>query len=296
MAVAESWNSERVKIQLETAANRVGHPPQYVISDNASVLRKGIKCAGLKHQRDISHSLGVFLERTYKNESDFITYCKLMTEPKFKYNMKKVAYLLPPTQRTVARFINMSNWIKWSSSLLRIYHTLSVEEKQIFSFIPANASLIDEFSEVIECVNTIESLCKNKGLSGEILIKCQQIIKRHLLSGNQRMIQLGESISKFLMEEIKIVEPDTAHNNSSDIIESIFGKYKARKSPNKLNGVTSFILYLPLYNRLSGDYDGKYDFKEALETTTIKDINLWTKENLRQNLMQLRKKKLNKVA
>ena len=38
-------------------------------------------------------------------------------------------------------------------------------------------------------VNTIESLCKNEGLSGEILIKCKQRIKRHLLSGNQRMIQ-----------------------------------------------------------------------------------------------------------
>jgi len=29
-----------------------------------------------------------------------------------------------------------------------------------------------------------------------------------------------------------------SHNNSSGIIESIFGRYKTRKSTNKLNGVT----------------------------------------------------------
>ncbi|NLB26678.1 MAG: hypothetical protein GX820_08305 [Bacteroidales bacterium] len=296
MAVAESWNSERVKTQLESATSRVGNPPEYVISDNAIILSKGIKSAGFKHQRDISHSLGMFLERTYKNEPDFITYCKLMTEPKFKYNMKRVAYLLPPKQRTIARFINMSDWIKWSSKLLEIYHTLSKQEKLIFSFIPSNASLIEELSEVMRCINNIESLCKNKGLSEETVVKCQQEIKKGLLNGNQRMIQLGEDIGEFLKEEIKNVKTGTTHNNSSDIIESIFGKYKSRKSPNKLNGVTSFILFMPLYTRLSGNYDHKFNFKKALENNTIKDINLWSKENLSQNLMQLRNKKLNKVA
>lgn len=296
IAVAESWNGEGVKKQLETAANKVGHPPEYVISDNASILSKGIKCAGFRHQRDISHSLGMFLERTYKGEPDFMAYCKLMTEPKFKHNMKKVAYLLPPKQRTVARFINMSDWVRWSSNLLRIYYTLSAEEKHIFSFVPSNAALIDELSEVLWCINSMETLCKNNGLSEETVIKCQKEIKKYLFTGNQRMIQLGENISNFLKGELEFVKPGKAHNNSSDIIETIFGKYKARKSPNKLNGVTPFVLFLPLYTRLSETSADKINFKEALENTTMKDVKLWAKKNMSQNLMQLRNQKLNKVA
>lgn len=297
IAVAESWNGEGVKDRLEAVSKKVGHAPMYVISDNASIMNKGIRCVEFNHQHDISHSLGMFLERTYKKESDFIKYGKLMTEPKFKYNMKQVAYLLPPKQRTIARFINMSHWIKWSSKMLEIYPDLSVEEQSIFSFIPANASLIGELSEVRQCVNKIESLCKNKGLSKQTVKECRQEINRHLFNGNSRMIKLGEEIYNFLTEEVKIVPSGSAHNNSSDIIESIFGKYKARKSPNKLNGGTPFILLLPLYTAISSSSKRrKFDFKNALENNKMKEIEMWSKQNLKQNLMQLRKMRSNKIA
>lgn len=66
IAVAESWNGENVGLQLQQAAKKVGHDPAYVISDNASIMTKGIRCAQMKHHHDISHSLGMYLERTYK--------------------------------------------------------------------------------------------------------------------------------------------------------------------------------------------------------------------------------------
>lgn len=296
IAVAKSWNAEAVGAQLKIASEKVGHDPLYVISDNASIMKKGIRCADLMHQRDISHSLGMFLERTYKNEPDFKNYTKLMTEPKFKYNMKKIAYLLPPKQRTIARFLNISDWVKWSSKMLDAYHTLQADEREVFSFVPANASLIDELSEVTECIRSIEDICKNKGLSKQTVAKCHQEIKKRLFYGNYRMIQLGETIFKFLNEEAKLIEADAANNNSSDIIESIFGKYKARKSPNKLHGVTSFILFAPLYTKLSKTTHYKFDFKAALEDTPISQVNAWKKENLTPNLMQLRINCLKKAA
>ena len=296
IAVADSWNGEAVGTQLKTASEKVGHNPLYVISDNASIMKKGIRCAGLSHQSDISHSLGMFLERMYKNAPDFKDYIKLMAVPKFKYNMKKIAYLLPPNQRTIARFLNLSQWVKWSSKMLDVYHTLQAEEQAVFAFVPANASLIDELSEVTKCISNIEYLCKNKGISKETVNKSQQEIKKHLLIGNTRMIQLGQTIIDFLTNEITVIEDHTAYNNSSDIIESLFGKYKARKSPNKLCGVTSFILFMPIYTKLSKGNQKKFDFKAALEEKRIRQIKVWEKESLTQNLMQLRIKCLKKAA
>ena len=297
ISVAESWNGEAVGTQLKTAAGKVGSDPLYVISDNASVISKGIRCSGFSQQRDISHSLGMFLERTYKNEPDFKEYIKLMTEPKFKYNMKKTAYLLPPTQRTVARFINLSEWVKWSSKMLLNYHTLSAEERAVFSFVPKNASLIEELTEVVACVNKIEHLCKHKGLSKQTANQCRQKTKEHLLRGNSRMIRLAESINKFLADELKLITKDMAHNNSSDIIESLFGKYKTRKSCNKLNGVTPFVLFVPIYAKLNSNIQNKtFDFKEALEAKKMNDLESWRKENLTPNLVQLRKNCLKKSA
>lgn len=296
MAVAESWNGEGVGRQLETAAGKVGHDPEYVISDNASIMNKGIRCAHFKQHHDISHSLGMFLERTYKNDPEFINYCKLMTEPKFKYNMKRIAYLLPPGQRTIARFMNTNDWIVWSSKVLEAYDDLSGEEKEVFSFVPANASFINELTEVQGCVNKIEKMCKDNGLSKSTVMKCKQEVRNCLFKGNERMGSLGVLIHNFLTKQAELVE-DATHNNSSDIIESIFGKYKARKSPNKLNGVTSFILILPLHTALSEKNNKReFDFKSALENNLIKDVIAWTDENLTPNLNQLRINKLNKAA
>lgn len=297
MAVKESWNGESTGNQLLKAADKVGHNPLYVISDNASIMCKGIKETGFKHQRDISHSLAMHLERVYKDAADFQVYNKSMADAKLKHNMKKVAYLLPPKQRTVARFLNISNWVKWSSEMLDLYHTLQPEEREVFAFVPANASLIDELSEVMSCINEIEFCCKNEGLSKQTVGKCHHKIRTKLLCGNSRMIQLGEAINKYLNEELKVLSIDMPINNSSDIVESLFGTYKFRKSPNKLNGVTSYILILPLRSKLCSKAGAKkFDFKAALENITIQQVDEWAKKNLTPNLMQQRMECLGKAG
>ena len=298
IAVAKSWNGEGVENELKKAAAKVGHDPNYVVSDNASIMEKGVRCAGFNHHHDISHSLGMFLEREYKREPDFVEYLKLMSESKSKHNMKKIAYLLPPTQRTISRFLNLSDWVKWSSKILEVYHSLSADEKKVFSYIPSNASLIDELSQVMTCINNIEHICKHKGLSKKTVHECREEIEKHLFSGNSRMIHLGESITQFLIKEAMLLGEDIqAHNISSDVLESLFGMYKARKSPNKLNGVTPFILFAPIYTKLrDSSKNKKFDFKNALEEKRMSHIDAWAKENLTPNLVQLRIKRLGKTG
>ncbi len=298
IAVAESWNGKGVDSELRKASAKVGHNPNYVVSDNASIMKKGVRCAHLKHHHDISHSLGMFLEREYKEEPDFVKYLKFMSESKRKHNMKKIAYLLPPTQRTISRFLNLSDWVKWSSKMLEVYHSLKAHEREVFSFVPANASLIDELSQVTTCISKIEYICKHKGFSKETVCECRKEIEKHLLSGNDRMITLGECITQFLSKEAMLLKEDIiAHNNSSDVLESLFGVYKARKSPNKLNGITPFILFAPIYTKLHNNSQSKrFDFKTALEEKRMRHIDDWAKENLTQNLVQLRIERLGKTG
>lgn len=290
IAVAKSWNGEGIKKHLDIVIEKVGHSPDYVISDNASIMKKAIRNAKIKHQRDISHSLGMYLERTYKDETDFKNYIKLMSQAKTKYNMTKFAYLLPPTQRTIARFINLSSWVKWSSNILSSCHSMNEEEKNIFSFVSANASLIEELDEVVKCIEGIEYICKQYGLSEKSVRKCQDIIQTSLLKGNSRMIKLGENITIFLMEETKLISEEIpVHNNSSDIIESLFGKFKERKSPNKLHGVTSQVLFIPLYTKLHNPQVSKmFDFKATLEEMKMDNLKKWSDKNLTPNLVTKR--------
>ena len=66
MNVWQNWNSEALCLELEDVSRRLNCRSSYVISDNTSVMNKGIKDFNVSHIRNISHTLGMFMERVYK--------------------------------------------------------------------------------------------------------------------------------------------------------------------------------------------------------------------------------------
>ena len=117
ISIAKSWNGTSIKNVLEKVADKIGHKPEYVISDNGFTVCKAVRDAGYAHHSDISHTLGMFLERAYKKEADFQELSNNVQLARFKYNMQDVAYVQPPSQRSIARFMNMSKWIDWISRM-----------------------------------------------------------------------------------------------------------------------------------------------------------------------------------
>ena len=83
------------------------------------------------------------------------------------------------------------------------------------------------------------------------------------------------------------------YNITSDIIESCFGIYKARRSPDKMAGITTIILTMPLYAYMRDEKKWvNIDIKWMFTTTTITDVCEWRKINLTVSPYNLRKQKL----
>lgn len=86
-------------------------------------------------------------------------------------------------------------------------------------------------------------------------------------------------------------------NISSDIIESTFGIHKSKKSPNKLYGVTSFVLTITLYSKVANESVTKtINLKERIVNVNLKDICTWSTEHLSKNWVTERTKTLRKVS
>jgi len=66
ISVEKNWNGALICNKLKETATAMGRLPDYVISDNASIMNKGIRESSLIHLRDLGHSLAMFLERQYK--------------------------------------------------------------------------------------------------------------------------------------------------------------------------------------------------------------------------------------
>jgi hypothetical protein len=298
MSVSRSWDGDGICTELEKVSKQAHCPPTHVTSDNASIMKKGIFKSKLLHIRDISHTLGMLMERIYKKDKMFTSFMKKLSQVKQKYVMKPEAYLLPPKQRDISRFLNLSQVVDWSSKILKNFKTkLLPEERKIFTFILKYALFINELQTVLSCINVIEKKIKNEGLSQKSVKFCMKYIQQNLSTGNERMEKLAESIGKYLKEEVsKLPSSNTCWHASSDVVESMFGVYKDRKSPNPLHGVTPLIFLLPLHTRI-GTKDGMlfFDFKHGLESVFMREIEVWRKENLLENQVNKRIKKL-KIA
>lgn len=291
--VKPGWTAQTVYDAFQADVERTGMNLRYVISDNDNKIRKAIGMSGHMWHRDISHTLAMFMERVYKNDSEFVDFNDKVAACRSLCCMKETAYLQSPTQRTKARFMNLSDVVEWADSLLQVLHERNAREREVFSFISSYASLIEELKEMTSCVHHIEKEMKFKGLSKSTIAACRKHVCATIMCGSERMRKVGQQIIGYLDEENSLLGDKEVVNNSSDIIESTFGIFKYRQSPNKLNGVTSIVLHLPVimaFARKSAS--GNYNVRERLCRTRIKDVARWRKENLLENLVAKRIKTL----
>lgn len=287
--VRAGWNAGAVAQTLATNIEAIGTKPKYVITDNDSKMRKAVRLSGYTWHRDISHTLAMFMERVYKDDAEFVDFNKKVDICKKRHCMKDIAYLQSPSQRTKARFMNLSDSVRWADAMLQLFYKLTPHEREVFSFIPRYSSLIDELKEMVSYIHDVETGMKRHGLSKETIAACKRHIYATVMRGNDRMRKVGRMILDYLAEENLLLGDKEVVNNSSDIIESAFGMLKYKLSPNKLNGVTTLVLHLPMILAFARNSVAKnYNVIERLCRTKVKDVILWRDENLLENLVTKR--------
>jgi hypothetical protein len=182
--------------------------------------------------------------------------------------------------------------------MLACYNKLPKEMQEAYAFINDYESLLQELMDALDAIRHIEHICKNKGFSCKTSKECQSYIVAHVI-GNAypRQAHLGLKMLEYFRKEEAQLTEDMNICISSDIIESTFGIYKSKKSPNKLYGITPFALMIPLYPKVVNESVTKtFNFKERLVNVKLKDIDAWTTEHLSKNWVTERTKTLKQVS
>ena len=290
MAVSENWPAAKVKEFCDEIAEEQGHAPEYYITDNGKNLSKAVELLGLPHHRDISHTLAAYLKQVYEKDGEFVNFKNLVASTKH-LALTRFAYLMPPKQRSMARFMNMYSIADWAKKVLQNYHRMTKDEKYYFSFVPRNASLVEELDEVLTTYTDIMKTCKQEGFSVGTVGRCKELLRQRLLQGNERMRKLCHLIVGYLDEEsVLLTEEHPIHNISSDIIESDFGIFKDSMPSNKTSGFTESILYIPLRSKARIIAEAaKMDIKTIMERRSVKEVKRWKEENLKANPMTKRR-------
>lgn len=299
MRVADSNKKEDVRDAVDSAIAKVGHDPDYGVSDGGHNLKGGLALAGIPHHLDVSHTLGNCMKSVYAEYVEFVELTQKLGKIRLQYHLTDIAWLLPPNMRAIARFMNLSDWVEWGNRMLGAMDSLEPKAKEAFQFLTKYRALLEELGICIDAIRHVETICKTRGFNLETYKECSHYVVQNVIgNANNRRASLGLKILDYLEKEARLLHITTgAQNISSDIIESDFGILKSKMSPNKLYGFTSQILMLPLYPKII-DYSvaDEQDFKVRLAKVKLKDIDSWAKANLSRNWVKDRADMLKKVS
>ena len=296
MKAGKGWDTKMIKTQLEQTIMEEGHNPEYVVSDNGLIMCNAARGLGLKHHRDISHSFGIFLETVYSKDPEFSDFIAKKGYAR-KFSHTPMACLMPPKRREYARFMNVFETVHWAKAVIDNEHLLSSREKYMLGFVKSHASLVEELQDVMTGYEYMEQLCKVDGLSHKTARMCRDYVVRNFMTRGDRVRRLGDMIISYLNREEGLLEDDETHNICSDIIESTFGYFKDRMSPNKNNGYTPLVLLIPLRLQLSTIEDCRsFNAKTVIGNTKMEDIRKWRADNLLPNSSIKRMNMLKKTA
>lgn len=285
MSVGKKWDKQMVRGELSDTIARIGRRPDYVVSDNGRVMVGAVSDLALPGHRDISHSFGMFLEQVYGHDHEYSELVREIGNAR-KYSHTPIAHLMPPRRRAYARFMNVFDSIQWAHDIMQSDFRLPGRAREVFGFVKAHASLIEEMQDVMDAFRFMEQLCKEKGLSAETARTCLAHIGRTLAIGGVRPRRIGDLLAGYFRKECALLEDENAvHNISSDVIESAFGHFKDRLSSCASHGFTSLVLLMPLHFRLADiEACSDFDVRVCLDGMTLTKLNEWKRHSLMPNM------------
>lgn len=237
-----------------------------IIADHGNDLQKGIKLYKQKYPSiiytyDVTHAMALILKHELaisERYQSFIEGCNLCRN---QVKQTELSFLSPPSQRSQCRYFNVERLINWAQKPLNSSMDLiaslvpKVEIKVLkeklnkkFGWLIEYQEDIKVWSEMVEMTRTLETYLKTNGINQESL-NSFEFLQSYLNFNINPNFQ--QKILDYLIKESCQIPDEITLLATSDIIESIFGKYKqfSSRCPIKQVGQTVLSICLCTMNR-----------------------------------------------
>ena len=323
MSVLIHSNHKTVKQALIDTSQSVGLPVE-IISDYGSDVKKGIDEFCMEHKDvhfvyDVTHMTACKLKHIMEKDECWPEISKNIEKSKQQTKQGILSHLSPPCQRNKSRYLNLEGIIKWagkmelykeqigmgqiekdlmeygqrdpSSKRRKIYNKSEAPQKSIelfnekFGWIDQYKEPIQEYKQYMQIIGFVKKEIGRNGLSKKTIENIE------LGYENSIMTSKACAFKEDLLAELKAYLPEQAQASRSflgrsDIIESLFGKYKYFNNECAMMGITQSVLIMSAIT--SNIEVGK--IKEAMEFCKMGAIFEWTKNNIGETVFSKRKK------
>jgi hypothetical protein len=308
--VTARCTGEDVAERLRGVSARVGMPRQ-VVSDHGSDLTKGIglfqaesaEQAGqpaVVDTYDVTHRLAGLVKAELEPDPRWGELQRRCTTSLFQLQQTAGAFLVPPAPRRLSRYLNVDRHVDWACRVLGLLGARDVTEvagllrmdaAAARSWLESKLGWLREFQEdvgryerLLRVVRQVQEEVKKHGLSRQTAKRVRHGLAADIL-GDRRARGFVARVLRYLRTEGGKIPRGESWLGTSDVIESLFGKYKwlGEKAPYAEVGAS--VLSLPvLTTELTAGLVHK-----ALATVSVAEVRAWVAEQVgRSTLSKVR--------
>ncbi len=298
LEIMRSTKGELIEQKLTEITQKFGRPKQ-IIADRGSDIQRGIKLyksqfPDVIYTYDVTHAMALFLKHELRNCEKYQSFIQQCSQCRKQLQQTELSFLSPPAQRSQCRYFNVEKLLDWAFSILNspldtlTYLVPSIEPdvlhsklKEKFAWLAAYQNSLKNWSQMVQITRFVETQIKLCGLNQEIF----SIIQQHLAIEVNYLKRFAQKIIDYLTMELSPIQPGQTLLATTDILESLFGKYKqfSSRSPLKQIGQIFLSICLSTLNLTTTVV------KEALETVRFLDVEDWAAQVFGQSMLSKRR-------
>lgn len=249
----EHSSGEAVKEALLAAEKQTG-VPRAITSDGGSDLKRGVELyrkddRQVAHVLDIKHKNALFLKKELERDKRWALYVRESNHAKLGTTQTSLAFLTPPSLKAKARYMNLESLVGWGQKVLRYldnprdHPEVEVDHKLVkkkLGWVRRYRGRLAEWSELLAVAQTSEHYVRHEGFHHNAADELRE--KLVPLATHRCSRRLQEAVLQFVFEQGSQAEPGERLIGSSEVIESIIGKYKRLQSMHSKGGMTGMLL------------------------------------------------------
>jgi len=249
--VTES-NGKVVYQQLESAAAQTGDP-RAIISDQGSDLHAGIARFREEHPGtvwlyDIKHKTACLLKRVLERDGSWRKFVEQVDRFKRQVAQTQWAGLAPPQQRSKARYMNVEVLLDWAEKHLNLLHSRKAIRMAGLKPGPLEAKLgwlrkfapqIGRWREMLALIEATEHYVRHEGIHAHAHEELAAVLPK---ATAPRVRQLRKQLLDFIQEEAQLARDGERLLGTSEVLESIIGRYKYIAGERGQHGMTGMVL------------------------------------------------------
>ena len=257
----------------------------YALSDKGTNLRNAFKLSALTWVNDCTHLLSNCTQELYQQDEALNALIKAMNGSRARWALSHLAVYTPPALRKKARFHQIFAIYKWADMILEKWDLLPQAAKDELIYLKEHQKIIQTMKQIHSLIEDFSALVKGKGVHSHTEKlwyltyekRCKEWTDKQDFI-DTKLEKYHQTIVDYIIQTKKSLPDESQILCCSDIIESMFGKYK-----NK--GMASIITDDALKMAAYPHKIQKKEVIKAMFETKNKAVKKWKKENTTVSLM-----------